>query len=203
MTLSRPTHQRVTLTVSRKYHHKQKEEQNMGASGWNYFVPYQPDIFKALQELREAVFQRGEYYQRDPYWKDMTFEEFLPPDLGLSEEDRADYLVEFQELQALPEPTSIETLIQWNGEEGTHSIIDIYEIAPTSSFGVAAPLSSEELKSFFGTDKPTREIIESKETALVEFLQREMGRYRGEGTYIIVYKADEADEICFAGYSGD
>jgi len=175
----------------------------MGASSWSYFVPYQTDIFKALQELREAVFQKGEYYQRDPYWKDMTFEDFLPPDPSLSEEDKADYLAEFQELQALPEPTSIETLIQWNAEDGTHSIIDIRQVAPTSSFEAVAPLSSEELRMFFGTDKPTREIIASKETDLPKFLQQEIGRYRGEGTYIIVYKNGEPDEIYFVGYSGD
>ena len=175
----------------------------MGASGWNYFVAYQPDISKALQELREAVFQRGEYYQRDPFWKDMKFEEFFPADLGLSEEDKADYLAEFQALQALPEPTSIKTLIDWNGEDGTHSIIDIHEIAQTSSFGMVAPLSSEDLKRFFGTDKPTRAMIESKEMDLARFLQKEMGRYRGEGTCIIVYKDGDPNEIYFAGYSGD
>jgi dipeptidase len=102
----------------------------MGASGWAYFVPYQTDISKALQELREAVFQRGEYHQRSPYWKDMTFEEFLPPDPDLTEEDKADYLAEFQKMQALPEPTSIETLIQWNAEDGTHSIIDYAKLRP-------------------------------------------------------------------------
>ena len=173
----------------------------MGASGWSYFVPYQEDISIALQELREAVFQRSEYYQRDPYWKNMTFDDFLHPDMD--KDEIAEYLEEFQRLQALPEPTSIETLIQWNGEEGTHSIIDINGIATTSSFGVVAPLTSDELKRFFGTDKPTHEMIKSKETALVEFIQQGIGRYRGEGTYIIVYKDGKPDEIYFTGYSGD
>jgi hypothetical protein len=175
----------------------------MGASGWAYFVPYQADISKALQELREAVFQRGEYYQRSSDWKDMTFEEYLPPKLSLTEEDKAELFAEFQELQTLPEPTSIETLIQWNAEDGTHSIIDIDEIAPTPSIAAAAPLSEEELRRFFGTEKPTRDMIETKKWELREFLQREMGRSRGEGTYIIVYKDDEPDEIYFIGYSGD
>ncbi len=175
----------------------------MGASGWSYFVPYQTDIFKVLQELREAVFQKGEYYQRDPYWKDMTFEEFLPPDPDLTEEDKADYLAEFQELQALPEPTSIETLLKWNAEDGTHSIIDMKEVASMSSFGAVAPLSNEELRRFFGTEKPAREMIESKEEDLAVFLKKEIGRARWEGTYIAVYKENEPAEIYFTGYSGD
>ncbi len=175
----------------------------MGASGWSYFVPYQSDIFTALQELREAVFQKGEYYQCPAYWKDMTFEEFFPSDLGLSEEDKADYLAEFQAMQALPEPTSIETLLQWNAEDGTHSIIDIKNITPSSDFGAAAPLSGEELQRFFGTEKPTREMIENKEYDLHVFLQNELGRSRWEGTYIVVHKENEPIEIYFTGYSGD
>lgn len=33
----------------------------MGASGWRYFTPYREDINHALQELRQRVFDRGEY----------------------------------------------------------------------------------------------------------------------------------------------
>jgi len=131
----------------------------------------------------------------------MTFEDFLPP--GMDKEETSEYFEEFQKLQALPEPISIDTLIQWNGEEGTHSIIDISEIALTPSFGAVAPLSNEELVRFFGTDKPTRAMVESKEADLTRFLQQELDRYRGEGTYIIVYQNGEPDEIYFVGYSGD
>ena len=72
----------------------------MGASGWSYFVPYQADFFIVLQALLDAVFQRSDYYQRDPYWKHMTFEDSLPP--GMDEEETAEYLDEFQRLQTLP-----------------------------------------------------------------------------------------------------
>jgi len=33
----------------------------MGASGWRYFTPYQPDINAALQALRQRVFEGGAY----------------------------------------------------------------------------------------------------------------------------------------------
>jgi hypothetical protein len=180
-----------------------QKEKKMGASSWNYFVPYQSDISKALKELREEVFQRGEYYQRPPYWKEMTFEDFLPPIPDLTKEEKEEYLIDFQKLQALPEPISIETLIEWNAEDGTHSIIDITEISPTPSFGTAAPLSDEELTGFFGTEKPSREMIERKKEKLDIYLQQELGRYQGEATYIIVYKDSEPYEIYFIGYSGD
>ena len=34
----------------------------MGATGWNYRVPYQEDLQAALDELRRAAFSKGEYW---------------------------------------------------------------------------------------------------------------------------------------------
>ncbi|HEX2998427.1 MAG TPA: hypothetical protein VHP14_26615 [Anaerolineales bacterium] len=33
----------------------------MGASDWSYFIPYQQDLNKALQQLKEDLFQKGQY----------------------------------------------------------------------------------------------------------------------------------------------
>lgn len=38
----------------------------MGASAWHHFVPYREDVGRALQELREDVFRRGEYFRARP-----------------------------------------------------------------------------------------------------------------------------------------
>jgi hypothetical protein len=176
----------------------------MGASGWKYYTPYQADISKALQELRQAVFRAGDYHQREPFWREMSFEDYLPPDPEFTDEDRAEYLASFQQLQALQEPTSIETLLEWNGEDGTHSILDIDNVAPDTQAGAAAPLSLNQREAFFGTGEPTHKIIERVgETALYRYLQKEIGRYRSQATYIIVYKDGVPDEILFIGYSGD
>ena len=43
---------------SKKY---KKYRNIMGATGWIYFVPYQLDIEKALQALRDEVFRTGKY----------------------------------------------------------------------------------------------------------------------------------------------
>ena len=58
----------------------------MGASEWVYFVPYQVDIEQALQELRAQVFaEQGKDLQIYPsWWRELTLEEFLPPDPDLS-----------------------------------------------------------------------------------------------------------------------
>ncbi|MGW6397350.1 hypothetical protein [Streptomyces sp. NPDC055134] len=34
----------------------------MGASGWDYYVPYQEDLNAALQQLRHEVFEAGDYH---------------------------------------------------------------------------------------------------------------------------------------------
>ncbi|WP_435209964.1 hypothetical protein [Streptomyces sp. bgisy034] len=34
----------------------------MGASGWDYYVPYQEDLDAALQQLRREVSEAGDYY---------------------------------------------------------------------------------------------------------------------------------------------
>src|ERR1043166_8007189 len=44
----------------------------MGASGWDCFVPYDPDISAALHRLRRDVFDRGDYI----FGRGMTPEEF-------------------------------------------------------------------------------------------------------------------------------
>jgi hypothetical protein len=38
----------------------------MGASGWHYLVPYQDDVAQALEELRHAVYNSGDFYREEP-----------------------------------------------------------------------------------------------------------------------------------------
>jgi hypothetical protein len=167
----------------------------MGASGWQYFVAYQPDIHQALQALRQAEFQRGAYHLREPYWQNMTLEGFMPPDGSLDNADRAWYAADLQRLQALPEPTTIETLRAWNAEEGTHAILDIESVATVPSLGTVSPLTTQQLESLFGTTQPTRAMVEQAQSHYATL------RDRWQGLYIIVYRDGTPDEIFFTGFS--
>jgi hypothetical protein len=69
-------------------------------------------------------------------------------------------------------------------------------ISDTPDDGAVVPLAHEELIDLFGTDKPTREMIEDNDD-LFESLER------GQGVYVIAYRDDEPSEIYFAGYSYD
>ncbi len=145
----------------------------MGASGWGYFTLYQPDIDQALQDLRQKEFEAGHYY------------------FASREHSRQ-------------RPKTIQELLQIDLDEhelgdkqGTHSIIDIKSISPTPDFETAAPLSAEQLIEFFGTDKPTHAQVEAKAYELQRL------RLRWQGSYLIVYRAEEPAEIFFTGFSGD
>ena len=179
----------------------------MGASGWHYFVPYQSEIDKALQELRDEVFKKGEY--------GAEYTHFIAP---LSEIESGEMAKQFphisiekieefkKELQAIQKmwpsskrrkPKTIAALLKQSGEEGTHSIIDIQGISETPDFEKISPLPSAYLTQFFGTEKPTREMTEQKINEIQDLCER------WQGFYLIVFQNDTPHEILFAGVSGD
>ena len=147
----------------------------MGGEPWFYFVPFQADINRALQSLRQREFQAG---RNNP---DTTLPEF-PVD------------------ENSPGPgkghTSIEEAIQEADADGTRSILDMERVSDEVDFGVVSPMSDDDLEDLFGTAKPTREMIESNDE-LFEALDR------GQGVYIIAYRDNAPSEIFFAGYSFD
>lgn len=175
----------------------------MGASNWLYQVSYQENIGQALQDLRNQIFEEGKYYKT---WDDELDEN-------------------------PPEPQTIEELLEINGTDGTHSIIDIEQVldrpvsreewqrqndSPYSKWnvnmGVVSPVSSENLVKIFGTDKPTgadlKKVIidmanpEKAGRRLLDDIEDILpGRYHG--IHIILYKDNKHDEIFFCGFSGD
>jgi len=179
----------------------------MGASGWSYFVPYQEDVQAALHALHESVFAEGKYYLRHPFWLDTGDEKYLSwiYQVYTDEKERNRALNQqraiLEELRSLGnKPSTIEELMRWNGEDGTHSIIDISKLVTTPEESSAfnfAPLSEKQLIETLGTTKPSHKQIEENESELANL------RQRYEGTYIVVYKDNQPDEIFFTGYSGD
>jgi hypothetical protein len=93
-------------------------------------------------------------------------------------------------------PATIEEARMNMEEEGTASILDIERVADEPDFFAVAPLPREDLVRLFGTDQPTREMIETT----LDFYE-DIGR--GQGIYIIAHKDGKPSEIFFAGYSFD
>jgi hypothetical protein len=146
----------------------------MGGHPWFYFVPYQPDINIALQDLRRREFEAGRY--NPVVW-------FPPFPVDLNAAPGAQH-------------ASIEEAIEDADADGTRSILDIERISDTPDYAAVVQLAEDELLDLFGTDKPTREMIEENDD-LFERLER------GQGVYLIAYQNEEPSEIYFAGYSYD
>jgi len=147
----------------------------MGAHPYWYFVKHQPNVQHALDALREREFQAGRY---NPV---MPFLEFpIGPDSPASG----------------AEHDSIDEALEDAAEDGTRSILDIQNVAEEPDFCVAAPLSSEVLKTLYGTAQPTRQMIEQN-MGFLEDVER------GHCIYIVVYDNGKPSELFFAGYSFD
>jgi len=144
----------------------------MGAQPWYYFVPYQPDISQALQELRLQEFEAGRYYPATEF-------------PGLAGPQMSD-----------PQHSSIDEAVKASLDTGTRSILDIQRIANELDYQAVSPLPDEELLRLYGTTEPTREQVE----AAMEFYEM---LDRGQGFYLVTYRAGSPHQILFAGYSFD
>ena len=166
----------------------------MGATGWSYFTPYQPDVEKALQKLRQKIFDEGAYGKTHAFNPDMLSK--IP---GLRESVEKLRQLEAERLGGPDRKfDSIEELLEAAAEDGTHSILDIEHTADEPDFGVAWPAPADILEEIFGSSKPTRADIESKPNELAERLE-----LYGQAVYVIVYAEEQPTEIYFEGVSGD
>ena len=163
----------------------------MGASGWHYFVLYQPDIELALHQLRKKVFADGDYYRPADFYTRLL------NDMGDQfESEVTDGLKKtIEEYKSKPEPQTINDLIELNAEAGTHSIIDMHDIGKEPDFGVVSPLPEDLMIEVLGTSQPNHIIVENK--------MGELGMRIKACHYFIIFEDDTPSEICFIGYSGD
>jgi hypothetical protein len=168
----------------------------MGATTWNYFVPYEADTEGALQRLRQQVFRDGKYGSGIPAPKEMkaAFEQLIAqsPNPELARQQMEQAMAQMEQLRHLmpPEqtkPDTIEELLEQRAESGTHSILDIQRISSVPDFGAVCPMASEDLQNLFATDKPTRKLVAE----------------RWQGIYFTVYRDGMPDELFFMGTSGD
>jgi hypothetical protein len=154
----------------------------VGASGWEYVVPYQADLSAALAALRQRVFEQGDY---------------LKPSF-------------YGEVFGVPDPDSLEDLNQeryWEfmGQSGTHSIIDVYAVVPVDSdpeqFGTIRPLAEDEYVELFGSTRPGS--VEYERLANSERLHDYVTGGRWTGRAAMLWDNGTPTEIVFWGYSGD
>src|SRR5438034_7295593 len=150
-------------------------------SEWSYWVDYDPDISAALQRLREDVFARGDYATADSPIA-VGSRRIIPP------------------VQPKPKPSTIEELLEQEGDSGTHSILDITSISPKPKRRAISPFPESLLVEYFGSQTPSpSEVQEVYEFGSLEkFVSK-----RWRGIYIICSFDNKPSDIFFAGCSGD
>jgi len=192
----------------------------MGGTGWSYIAPHQDDTEKALQELSQDVFDRGDYERPLDALdglNDLEGAGLFSADEQERQEIMAQYSVEAlnvligrvgldnlrTELRSLtnaPALSSLDNLraLQCLSAEGTDSILDIARVAPEPAFGAIAPVPPGELVRMFGTDKPSQQMIKDAEYSG----KLETGP-RWQGVYLVAYDDGKPTTIHFIGSSGD
>jgi hypothetical protein len=152
----------------------------VGASGWNYLVAYRPDLGAALAELQDQVLASDDFLWDEEYYG-------------------AERPTTREELAAVKESERF-----W--DEGTHTVLDMDRVASSQGgddqdgVGAVRPLSAEEVREYFGTDRPTEadfERVYRQFGAIVDDIDRWTGRCT------VLYDGQNEQQIAFFGCSGD
>ena len=150
----------------------------MGASGWDYVVPYQPDLQAALDDLRRQVFAGGDYIS--------------PVTWGLTPPESVEALAQREYYR------------EFMGDNGTHSVIDVLEVVPyddgEQGFATVCAFTDDEYTDCFGTTRPTHA---DWDRFRINPVAQEYLASRWTGRAMILWSGDTPSEIAFWGYSGD
>jgi hypothetical protein len=160
----------------------------VGASGWDYRVPYAGSVEATLIRIQEEVLASGDYIWP---WESVD-----------------------HETGAVARPSSLAELGAAKGtgefwEEGTHTILDIDRVIDTDDdevddeVGGILPLDDTELNELFGTSQPSAaEFDRVYEPGPAGPLSDLLGE-RWTGRSMVIYKDGVPAEIYFWGFSGD
>ncbi len=160
----------------------------MGASGWSYFVPYQPDLNAALRQIQETVFRSGDYFRPARFYRQML-------ERGAISKDRFYELV--QRAGDDTRPATMQELIELRGKQGTHSILDMRYVSPDRDLCTISALMPHEYRRLWRTLHPTHEMAAAKIDELTSL------RGAWQGVYAIIWRGEKEHEILFCGMSGD
>jgi hypothetical protein len=198
----------------------------MGATTWDYFTPYDADAGAALQRLREQVFREGSYERvtlspeelESVKPKPVVVDPAVPLEQQMRRQEGETFFQWVARIQQMSEiisgktpkpepdyskkPETIDELLEEQGESGTHSVLDIRQVADEPEFGAVSPMPPEELVKLFGTDKPTRKMVEDK-AGDYDLVEHPLVSERWQGVYFTVYRDGKPNEFYFIGTSGD
>jgi len=168
----------------------------MGKSAWRYFVPFQPDVQAALDGLRADVFRRRDFAAGGRAARADTIADVV----RLAGEDGTHSILDVATVGDQPAPTPYWTwfvLAKRAGKEPSEEECRARQLADLEARRgplSLAPLSAAQIAEYFGTDRPTRAVVETTLAGLPST----------QCFYVVVYDDQGRPcELCFTGCSGD
>jgi hypothetical protein len=157
----------------------------MGASGWDYRVPYAGGLGQSLAAVQKQELAEGGYV-----W---PWERFDPEHIGYVGPARPTSLADLHRAK------QIENF--W--DSGTHTILDVNQVITgrRDQYGAVRLLTAAELDRVFGTRQPSAADFE-RVTGPADALADLMGM-RWTGRCMVIYAGAAPAEVHFWGYSGD
>jgi hypothetical protein len=169
----------------------------MGASGWHYFVPFDADVNRALQQLREDVFRSGKYHS--PSKKRPASIEAL---VRMCAEDGTHSILDVTRVVSTPLPPSLNEWLDEFRNGGRHPSaeeLSAYTLACVEVFGAVGPVPQDWIVERFSSARPQRSDFEDE--GMYEFFEL---CPRGTGVWTAVYDdAGAPSELLFVGKTGD
>lgn len=163
----------------------------MGASGWDYRVPYAGSVEATLTAVQEQILAAGDYI-----WPWETIARYVGGEV------------------AVPRPTSLDILnaakeTEEFWDEGTHTILDTDRVVTSAEDGddvgdgAIRPLSPAELARVFGTEQPSAADFDRVFEPGMSGVLGDLTGPRWTGRSVVIYQDGAPAEICFWGFSGD
>ena len=146
-----------------------------GEAGY-YIAPFQPDVNKALQDLRRREFEAGRYNPVQPF---------------------PEFPVDLEKPGPGAQHATIEDAREASDMDGTRSILDMEQVGTDPEPATVTELPADLAEELFGGGHPTSAMVEDVLAVLGQLVDR------GQGIYVILYQGDSPSEILFAGVSWD
>jgi hypothetical protein len=146
----------------------------MGASGWRYVVPHDPDLGSVLELLRRQVFKDRDYYYLpdDHEWPDTMAELFA------------------------------DESVQQEGTHSILDIFRVIGSDEDDDYGTLRSLRRDEVVRHFGSETPDRAAFDRAHDSTAPDGLLLSGR-RWSGYCTTLYEADVPAEMVTWGFSGD
>jgi hypothetical protein len=164
----------------------------LGASGWDYRVPFAGTVEASLTAIQEQVLASGDFMW--PFGNDDPF--YADDDVD------GDVLSKPMSVAALARAKENEEF--W--DEGTHTVLDVERVwkpGDEDDFAAIRPLSAFELVEAFGTEKPTGADLERVFEPGGGGVLGDMLGQKWSGRSALIFGDGVPVEVLFWGLSGD